>query len=143
LNLKEELEASIPSSTIQSSSVSSPESKQTRIHARALRVKLEELDSLSRDRDQLVNRARRLAEADDIQPRILKVARGFERLTDVQPAMFEDVLDDELAKYDRILQDLADLEQKQIAILSDIEVRLNLHRETLLKPGFRASTRNL
>ncbi|TFK40326.1 BRO1-like domain-containing protein [Crucibulum laeve] len=121
-----DLEASIPSTTISSASSSTPQGQQTRSHARILRVKLEELDTLHRERELLVKRARLLADADDIRPRILRAASGFERLTEVQPSMFEDVSDGELAKYDKFLQELINMEQKQNVILTDIKNRNDL-----------------
>ena len=116
---QEELEASIPSSTL---STTTTQGKQTKAHARALRVLIEELDDLHRDRSQLVRRAQSLADADDIRVRILKVSSGFERFTQVEPAMFEDVLDEELAKYDKFLREIDEVGQKQNRILSDIQV---------------------
>ncbi|KAF8149996.1 BRO1-like domain-containing protein [Crassisporium funariophilum] len=115
------LEASIPSSTVSSAARATPQGKQTRQHARALRVKLEDLDTLSRDRDQIVHRARSLAAADDIQPRILKASSGFERLAEVQAEMFEDVSDEQLAKFDKFLVEMAEIERKQKEILEEIQ----------------------
>ncbi|KAK0483604.1 BRO1-like domain-containing protein [Armillaria novae-zelandiae] len=114
-----ELEAMVPSSTV--SSRKTPESAVTSRYARHLRVLLESLDTLHADRDQYVRRAEALAEADDIYPRILKAASGIERLTKVQPATFEDVLDEELAKYDKFCEYIKESEQKQEDILSSIE----------------------
>jgi len=122
---QEELEASIPSSAL---STATTEGKQTQIHARALRVLLEALDDLHRARNQLVRRAQSLADADDIQARILKVSSGFERFAQVEPAMFEDVLDEELAKYDKFLTEIDEAEQKQNDMLRDIQVRPSLIR---------------
>jgi hypothetical protein len=110
----------VPSSTI--STRSSSNNTQTRIHARELRVLLESLDDVFRTRSQLVERAQHRAEADDIQPRIMKVASGFERWAEVQPVMFADVSDEELAKYDKFIQGIAEGEQKQNGILQDIQV---------------------
>ncbi|KAF8968115.1 BRO1-like domain-containing protein [Flammula alnicola] len=122
LTLDEEtLEASVPSTTVSSTAQSTPQGKQTRQHARGLRVKLEELDTLRRDRDQLVYRARSLADADDIQPRIMKSSSGFERLADVTPDMFEDVSDEELAKFDKFMLEMDEISRKQKEILSEIE----------------------
>lgn len=83
---------------------------------------IEELEDLHRDRNQLVRRAQSLADADDIRVRILKVSSGFERFAQVEPAMFEDVLDEELAKYDKFLREIDEVGQKQNHILSDIQV---------------------
>ncbi|EKM78721.1 hypothetical protein AGABI1DRAFT_59755 [Agaricus bisporus var. burnettii JB137-S8] len=115
-----DLEASVPSSTVGSSS--NFQSLQTRNHARSLRARLEQLDALHHDRDQLVNQARNLEAADDIQPRVLKVASGFERLTEIRADMFEDILDEELAKYDRFINVMGDLQQREESLLGDIRV---------------------
>ncbi|KAG7452534.1 BRO1-domain-containing protein [Guyanagaster necrorhizus] len=120
LTFKEsELEAMVPSST--ASSRKTPEAAITSRYARHLRVLLESLDTLHADREQYVRRAEALSEADDIYPRILKVASGIERLTKVEPATFEDVLDEELAKYDKFCEYIKESEQKQEDILSSIE----------------------
>lgn len=42
---------------------------------------------------------------------------------EVEPAMFEDVSDEELAKYDKFLKEMDEIEQKQNSILSEIQVR--------------------
>lgn len=85
-------------------------------------MKLEELDTLHRDREQLVHRVQSIATNDDIQPRIMKASSGFERLAEVTPAMFEDFLDEELAKYDKFLLEIDEIERKQQGIISEIEV---------------------
>ncbi len=79
---------------------------------------------IHRDRTQLVGQARNLEAVDDIQPRVLKVAGGFERLAELRAEMFEDILDEELAKYDRFLSELEDLQKKQDAVLGDIKVQV-------------------
>lgn len=120
---EEELEASIPSSAL---STATTQGKQTQAHARALRVLIEELDDLHRARNQLIRRAQTLADADDIRARILKVSSGFERFAQVEPAMFEEVLDEELAKYDKFLREIGEVGQKQKGLLSDIQSRNEL-----------------
>lgn len=122
---QETLESSVPSSTGAVTAHSTPQGKQTRHHAHALRVKLEELDTLRRDRSQVVHRAQVLASGDNIQERIMKTSAGFERLAEVTPNMFEDILDEELAKFDKFLIDLDDLEKKQNDIIEAIQVNLN------------------
>ncbi|KAI0313744.1 BRO1-domain-containing protein [Amylostereum chailletii] len=119
------LEASVPSSTMPapgSRKASGTTAAQT--HARALRVHLEELDDLAREREDLVRRANRRKEADDIHPRILKAAAGVERWAEVQPSMFEDVLEDELAKYDKFRNDVAQGGVKQDEILEAVKARM-------------------
>ncbi|KAF5371853.1 hypothetical protein D9615_009568 [Tricholomella constricta] len=78
--IEEDLETSIPSSTISSSAAPTAQGKQTQTHARALRVQIEALDDVHRAREQLVT-----------------------------PAMFEDVSDEEFAKFDRFLGEMADI----------------------------------
>ncbi|KAE9407729.1 BRO1-domain-containing protein [Gymnopus androsaceus JB14] len=111
------LEASIPSSTKQT------QSGETEKHARNLRTLLEALDDIHEDRNNLIRRAESLAGVDDVQPRILKAATGFERLADseIHPAMFEDVSNEELAKYDKFIQWMKDLDPKQEDILNSIQ----------------------
>ena len=116
------LEISIPSSTVSSTAQSTPQGRLTRQHARALRVQLEGLDTLKRDRDQLVHRASSLMAADDIEPLILKASSGFEQFADIQPEMFEDVSDEQLAKFDKFLVEMSEIERKQNDILEDIQV---------------------
>ena len=99
-----------------------PQGRVTRQHARVLRVKLEGLDTLNQDRDQIVHRASSLVAADDIEPLILKASSGFEQLADIQPEMFEDVSDEQLAKFDKFLVEMSDIERKQNEILEDIQV---------------------
>ncbi|KAJ7593046.1 BRO1-like domain-containing protein [Mycena floridula] len=115
-----DLEASVPSSVSRAASSSGAETKK---HSRALRVLLESLDTLERDRTQVVRRAQTLANADDIQPLILKAASGFERLTTVEPVMFETVSDAELVKYDKFIVDLGVFGTKQAEILASIKSR--------------------
>ena len=104
------------------SSESTTQGRLTHQHARSLRVKLEELDTLNRDRDQLVHRASSLVKADNIEPLILKASSGFEQLADIQPEMFEDVSDEQLAKFDKFLVEMSEIERKQNDILEDIQV---------------------
>ena len=113
---------SIPSSTLRPNDTPSTNSIQTHTHTRALRVLLESLDDLKRSQAQLVERAQRLADADDIRPRIVKLAAGLERLTEVKPVMFEDACDEELAKYDKFIQGIAEGEQKLDDLLAAIRV---------------------
>jgi hypothetical protein len=56
---------------------------QTHTQARALRVLFESLDGLKRSLTQLVERAQRLVDVDNIRPRIAKLAAGLERLAEL------------------------------------------------------------
>ncbi len=87
---------------------------------------LEQLDDLVRERSQLVSRAQRLADADDISPRIVKEAAGLERWAEVQPSMFEDSLDQELAKYDKFRRDIEEGGVKQTELLEKVKGSLPL-----------------
>ncbi|KAI0266621.1 BRO1-domain-containing protein [Russula aff. rugulosa BPL654] len=118
------LEAAVPSSTVVWSSPRRPAIGETQTHARALRVLLEQLDDLVRERSQLVSRAQRLADADDIGPRIVKEAAGLERWAEVQPSMFEDSLDQELAKYDKFRRDIEEGGVKQTELLEKVKTRM-------------------
>ncbi|PSR75597.1 hypothetical protein PHLCEN_2v9077 [Hermanssonia centrifuga] len=118
-----DLEASVPSSAVSLSKPSSRGPNSTQSHARQLRVLLESLNDIQRSRDQSVTRAKRLADAEDITPRILKAAAAVERWVEVQPSMFEDVLDEELSKYDKFREDIEEGEQNQEVLLESIKER--------------------
>lgn len=113
----------MPSSTVPAPGSSKPGADVTRQHARALRVLLESLDDILVARSQFVLRAQRLSEADDIGPRILRAAAGFEQWVDVTPAMFDDVSEEELGKYDKFIQGIEAGKEKQASLLEDIKVR--------------------
>ena len=83
---------------------------------------LESLEDIRRDRSQVVTRAQRLAGTEDITPHILRAAAGIERWIEVQPSMFEDVLDEEMAKFEKFANDLEEGEQKQEVTLESIKV---------------------
>ncbi|KAH9945162.1 pH-response regulator [Epithele typhae] len=122
-----ELEQSIPSSTsadrLGQNSPPSEAHDLTRAHARALRALLERLEDLSRARVELEARVGRLAASDDITQRVLKAASGMEQWVNVQPAMFEDILDAELSKFDRFRVQLDEDEEKQEDMLRQVSER--------------------
>jgi programmed cell death 6-interacting protein len=130
---QKDLEASVPASTFSTSSPLTPEGKKTQAHARVLRVLLESLDELDKERKKVVKRAQRLADADDISDRILQEASKFDQMADIQPLMFEEVSDQELAKYDKFLVELREFGEKQSTILADVKVRL-FHMSTEIGP---------
>ncbi|KAI0342763.1 BRO1-domain-containing protein [Trametopsis cervina] len=117
-----DLQAAVPSSTTSLASNGGSTSS-TQVHARQLRSLLESLDDLQRSRKETVTRAQRRVESDDITPRILKAAAAIERWVEVQPSMFEDVLDEELAKFDKFRGDLDEGAQKQEVLLESIKER--------------------
>jgi programmed cell death 6-interacting protein len=84
-------------------------------------VLLEQLDDLLRERSQLVSRAQRRADADDISTRIVKEAAWLEKWADVQPSMFEDSMDQELAKYDKFRRDIEDSGARQTELLENVK----------------------
>ncbi|TDL25855.1 pH-response regulator [Rickenella mellea] len=113
-----DLEKWVPSSTARKYN-----NPQTQTHARALRVHLEALDDVQRSRAQIVQRARQLADADNIQPRIMREASAIERWTEVEPVMFEDTIDQELSKYEKFKDAVDDGQAKQAEILEDVKLR--------------------
>lgn len=117
---EDELEALVPSSTV-SMSGKAVSTSQTQIHARTLRGLLESLDDIRRTRDDLVVRAQRRAESDDIRPKVLAAAANLEHGIEMSAVMFEDVSDNELAKYDKFIQGLTEGRKKQEEILSSIK----------------------
>ncbi|KAI5122282.1 hypothetical protein M0805_002362 [Coniferiporia weirii] len=127
---EEELDRWVPSSTASiSNQHKDPAKAQTQTHARALRVHLEALDDLREGRAQLVHRARRLADADDIRPRIMREAAAIERWTDVEPAMFENMLDQEMNKYEKFRSGVEEGTEKQAELLGLIKI----HYEQLIQ----------
>ncbi|KAJ7066925.1 BRO1-like domain-containing protein [Mycena amicta] len=93
-------------SATMTSSRSNPEGVESWKHARALR--------LHRSLQDFVRRAQSLEAADDINARIVSAASGLERLA-------EDLLDEELAKYDKFIEEVAKAESKQADLLAEIE----------------------
>lgn len=122
---QEDLQAAVPSSAVvlASAGKSAKKANPTRTHARQLRSLLESLDDIQRSREQIVGRARRRVDADDITPRILKAAAAIERWVEVQPSMFEEVLDEEMVKFEKFKNDLEDNAKKQEPLLESIKVR--------------------
>ncbi|KAI0367789.1 BRO1-domain-containing protein [Pilatotrama ljubarskyi] len=119
-----ELDQSIPSSTVSvggRTNSSAPEP--TAVHARALRMLLERLDDLSKARADIVARVDRLASSDDITQRIAKAASAMEQWVNVQPAMFEDILEEEMCKYDKYRVQLEDNGEKQDELLRSLKAR--------------------
>lgn len=117
---EDELEALVPSSTV-SMTGKAVSTNQTQIHARTLRGLLESLDDIRRTRDDLVVRAQRRAESDDIRPKVLAAAANLEHGIEMSAVMFEDVSDNELAKYDKFIQGLTEGRKKQEEFLSSIK----------------------
>lgn len=114
----------MPSSTISTIGKTQASGSQTLVHARALRGLLESLDDVRHSRGELVSRAQRRGEVDDIKPRIITATGKFSRDAEITPAMFTDVSDEELAKYDRFIQGLVEGQKKQEGLLEAIKVRL-------------------
>lgn len=121
---QDELENLVPSSTISTVGKTQTVGSQTQVHARALRGLLESLDDVRFTRGELVSRAQRRGEVDDIKSRIVAAAARLDRDTEITPAMFTDVSDEELAKYDRFIQGLVEGQKKQEGLLEAIKVRL-------------------
>ncbi|KAI0649086.1 BRO1-domain-containing protein [Trametes meyenii] len=121
---EDELELSIPSSTVAySQRAGTTIADPTRAHARALRTLLERLEDLSKSRVEIVARVDRLAGSDDITQRVSKAATAMEQWVNVQPAMFEDILDEELSKYDKFRVQLEENGEKQEELLRSVKER--------------------
>jgi programmed cell death 6-interacting protein len=56
----------------------------------------------------------------------MEATTKFERWDEVEPVMFQDIMDEELDKYDKFLESIGESEQKQKDILSDVQVRIRL-----------------
>ena len=69
-----------------------------------------------------MSRARRLADSDDIRPRIMREASNIERWTDVEPAMFENTLDEEMNKYEKFKDAIEEGADKQEELLEQMKV---------------------
>jgi programmed cell death 6-interacting protein len=63
-----------------------------------------------------------MADSDDVEGRIMKAAAGFEKLAELHPAMFEDIMDEELAKYDRYLVEMDEQRKRVEEALMEIKV---------------------
>ncbi|KAG8797391.1 pH-response regulator protein palA/rim20 [Serendipita sp. 398] len=113
----------LPMASPASKSPSSPLSTQTKSHVRILRGHLESLDELRRNRQHSLIRAQNLSSGDDISDRIKLVALGFERWTQVKAEMFEDVMEEELQKYDKFRNEIAATADEQKELLKKIEER--------------------
>jgi programmed cell death 6-interacting protein len=112
------IEASVPSTTQKAATAN----RETKLQSRALRSLLESLDDVQRERADSVRRARQLADADDIQPRIAQEASHLARWTEVKPAMFEDTLEAELRKFEKFKRDVEDGAEAQDGMLRDLAV---------------------
>ena len=120
--LQHELEDVIPSSTFSSGRADGPAAMKTQMLARRLRAHLETLDGVRNARNQVVERARRVADADDIQQRIKREAAGIELWTEVKPAMFEGTIEQELSKYEKYREELDESAERQSELLEQIRV---------------------
>lgn len=127
-------------------SSSSPLSTQTKSHARILRGHLESLEEIRRNRQYAVIRAQNLADNDDISDRIKLVALGLERWTQVKAEMFEDVMAEELNKYEKYQVEVAGTEE-QDSLLKKIEERnsslLQSRRDDPINKNVEAMVKNL
>lgn len=130
--LQETLRKMSPPPTSPNSPAShSPLSTQTRSHVRILRGHLESLEELRRKRQHSLIRVQNLASTDDISDRIKLEALGLERWTQVKAEMFEDVMAEELDKYEAYREEIASSKDSQEELLQKIEVRPSATLEIL------------
>ena len=104
---------------------------------------MESFDDLRNSRSQLVGRARRLAQTDDIRPRIMKEAAGIARWTEVDPAMFEGTLDQEMVKYEKFRDTIEENEEKQAELVESIKASIGctINRTVYKQPRLLGSKR--
>ncbi|KAF8656828.1 hypothetical protein AX16_002376 [Volvariella volvacea WC 439] len=126
---EEELEASIPSSTTLPGDPAPAQASQTQVHARSLRSLLDTIQDFHKSLDDIIDRAKLTEEVDDIHDRILRVADGYEKLAEVHPALFEDIMDEELSKYDKFIKEIDDIQQRRENTISEVRK----HNELFLR----------
>lgn len=117
-----EIEAHVPSVVMADQARDAVIGSTTQNQARVLRDLLEQLNRLVAERGETVDRVKRVAAADNIQPRISRQAQALERWVEVTPAMFEDVLVDELTKYDQYREEIEGGRSKQESLLTKLRV---------------------
>ncbi|KAG8880476.1 pH-response regulator protein palA/rim20 [Tulasnella sp. 332] len=112
-----EIEAYVPSVAMPDQARDAVLCSTTQQQARVLRDLLEQLDEVVVERGETIDRAKRVAAADNIQARLSRQAQALERWVEVTPAMFEDVLADELTKYDQYREEIEGSRSKQESLL--------------------------
>ena len=100
---------------------------ETQTKARALRKLLEDLEDLQQARGSIVSQAKRLAATDNIKPQILRLALSFEAWKEIDPAIFEGVIEHQLTMYDRFKEEMEESSAKQEGLLARITVKYLLH----------------
>ncbi|KIY65859.1 BRO1-domain-containing protein [Cylindrobasidium torrendii FP15055 ss-10] len=116
---EKDLENLIPSTT--GTKNRTAEAALTQRHARMLRTMLENLDEQHQRRIEVVSRAEALARSDDIRGRIQEAAAKASDSAEIQPSAFENILEDELAKYDRFIELIRQSDQTLQDTLASIE----------------------
>lgn len=117
--MQADIESHVPSSSPSSSAASNQD---TRRHAQHLRAALEELDSLHHASEDLVRRVQDLRDADDIEAKVVLASHGLAKLATVKPELFEELLDEELEKYERFIKQVKANEDVHVEILGRIEI---------------------
>ena len=109
----------------------SARSTETQIHARTLRKLLEDLEDLELNRGNIVSQAKRLAATDDIKPRISRAAaakghveRDDGQWKEVDPAKFEDVIEQGMRKFEGFADEVQESGDKLDALLKQITARI-------------------
>ncbi|PVF99793.1 putative pala protein [Serendipita vermifera] len=129
LALDENKLAALPTNNPSPKTSASPLSTQTKSHMRILRGHLESLDEIRRNRQLTLIRLQNFASSDDISDRIKLVALGLERWTEVKAEMFEDVMTEELQRYEKYRNEISSTEPEQRDLLRKIEERnASLHQ---------------
>ncbi|SPO38871.1 related to RIM20 - protein involved in proteolytic activation of Rim101p [Pseudozyma flocculosa] len=117
------LEAFVPSTSSSSSNNSQSDAQVSAV--RGLRTELETLDDLFDARAACLAECKSLASGDDIRPAVLRETARLSSTTSksIDAAMFEDLFESEMAKYDRFRDEMAKSAQDQEALLDSIKKR--------------------
>ncbi|KAF8339548.1 BRO1-like domain-containing protein [Cantharellus anzutake] len=97
--------------------------QETKVQARALQQLLEKLDDLKSARETILSRSRHLAQEDDIKPSVVRKANTFEAWSEIGPEVFDDIVNEGLAKYDKFRDQLEENASVQEEVLIKIEAQ--------------------
>lgn len=130
------IEEAVPKTTYSPREAASSSNRTvTQQTAAELRHLLDQLEDLRISRQRIVDRAKRTASTDDIKPRILRHAAGLtkEQWSDIDPAMFGEVIEEALGKYDGFKDDMEENSVSMDDLLETIKVSKPSDESTLDK----------
>ncbi|KAI8881313.1 hypothetical protein K501DRAFT_189254 [Backusella circina FSU 941] len=120
---REELEDSIPADN--DNDDDDEEEEEERQESSLVRIKrlVEEMNQHQRLRKELMDKAKKLSNADDISPALLKRAAELTAkspIVKIEPAQFEELFVDELRKYDELLMSVDQEDEQQSTLLRQL-----------------------